>query len=92
MKTSKIISLLLAAVLLLGLAACGGKPAEAQADPSDSTSAAAPAESASPAAQEAPSAPEAPAAPKILKLAESFAYASLDAHKDWNGWYTSSTA
>lgn len=27
--------------------------------------------------------------PKILKLAESFAYASLDAHKDWNGWYTS---
>ena len=32
----------------------------------------------------------APAAePKILKLAESFAYASLDAHKDWNGWYTS---
>ncbi len=36
---------------------------------------------------------DAPAAPtgepKILKLAESFAYASLDAHKDWNGWYTS---
>ena len=30
-----------------------------------------------------------PAQPKILKLAESFAYASLDAHKDWNGWYTS---
>lgn len=26
---------------------------------------------------------------KILRLAESFAYASLDAHKDWNGWYTS---
>ncbi len=33
---------------------------------------------------------ETPAAePKILRLAESFAYASLDAHKDWNGWYTS---
>ena len=30
-----------------------------------------------------------PAQPKILKLAESFAYASLDGHKDWNGWYTS---
>lgn len=27
--------------------------------------------------------------PKVLKLAESFAYASLDAHRDWNGWYTS---
>ena len=27
--------------------------------------------------------------PKILHLGESFAYASLDAHKDWNGWYTS---
>ncbi|MBR5065791.1 MAG: ABC transporter substrate-binding protein, partial [Oscillospiraceae bacterium] len=26
---------------------------------------------------------------KILRMAESFAYASLDAHKDWNGWYTS---
>ncbi len=86
MKTSKTISLLLAAVLLLGLAACGGKSAVA---PAGSTSAAAPAESAPPAAPEAPAAPETPAAPKILKLAESFAYASLDAHKDWNGWYTS---
>ena len=28
-------------------------------------------------------------APKILKLAESFAYPSLDAHKDYYGWYTS---
>ncbi len=27
--------------------------------------------------------------PKILKLAESFAYPSLDAHKDYYGWYTS---
>ena len=34
-------------------------------------------------------APHSPGEPKILKLAESFAYASLDAHKDWNGWYTS---
>ncbi len=27
--------------------------------------------------------------PKILKLAESFCYTSLDAHKDYFGWYTS---
>ena len=26
---------------------------------------------------------------KWLKLAESFAYPSLDAHKDYYGWYTS---
>ena len=31
----------------------------------------------------------APAEPKILKLAESFAYPSLDVHKDYYGWYTS---
>ena len=29
------------------------------------------------------------AEPKILKLAESFAYASLDPHMDYYGWYTS---
>ena len=27
--------------------------------------------------------------PKILKIAESFAYPSLDAHRDYYGWYTS---
>ena len=30
-----------------------------------------------------------PAEPKILKLAESFAYPSLDVHKEYYGWYTS---
>ena len=59
----RIIALLLAALLALGLLGCAKteKPAET-----------------APASE-----------PKILKLAESFAYASLDAHKDWNGWYTS---
>ena len=73
---------LLALVMLLSLAGCGGSK------PASETPAA---EAAAPAAQSqpAPAAPEAPAEPKILKLAESFAYASLDAHKDWNGWYTS---
>ena len=31
----------------------------------------------------------APAAPKIARIGESFAYPSLDAHKDYYGWYTS---
>ena len=78
----KLLSLLLALVMLLGLAACGGsdsKPAATEA-PSDTSSQAKPADA---------DTPPAPAEPKILKLAESFAYASLDAHKDWNGWYTS---
>ncbi len=38
---------------------------------------------------EAPVRTDAPAEPKILKLAESFAYPSLDAHKEYYGWYTS---
>ena len=40
-----------------------------------------------PAAQSGTQAPA--AEPKILKLAESFAYGSLDVHKDYFGWYTS---
>ncbi len=33
--------------------------------------------------------PGAPAEPKLLRMAVSFAYPSLDAHKDYYGWYTS---
>ena len=77
----KTLVILLAACLLLGLCACGGeKKAEAPAAP------AAPAAEA-PAAQ-AP-AETASAQPKILKMAVSFFYTSLDAHKDWNGWNSS---
>ena len=73
---ARVLSIVLALVLLLSLAGCGSK---------------APAPTQAPSAQEQPAAeaPAAPAEPKILRLAESFAYASLDAHKDWNGWYTS---
>ena len=83
MKNRRFLSLLLVLCLALGLAACGsGKTEEAPAAQTGDTQASEPAAA-------APAAPEAPAEPKILKLAESFAYASLDAHKDWNGWYTS---
>ncbi len=77
----KLFSLFLALCLVLSLSACGqagtGAPASAgQTEPAAASGKAdAPAQSAD--------------EPKILKLAESFAYASLDAHKDWNGWYTS---
>lgn len=84
MKKSKLLSLVLALVMLMSLAACGSKTA-APTTPASQPETAAPA-----AAPAAPTeAPSAAAEPKILKLAESFAYASLDAHKDWNGWYTS---
>ena len=71
----KLFSLLLALALVLGLAACSGSGSK----PAGET----PASEAQSAAEDTPAAP---AEPKILKLAESFAYASLDAHKDWNGW------
>ena len=73
----KLVSLLLAACLVLSLAACGS----GNAAPAATAAPAAPAETA---AADAP-APE----PRILKLAQSFAYASLDVHKDYCGWYTS---
>ena len=75
----KLFTLLLAMCLLLSLCACGGeKKADTPAASSTETQAAAPA------AQ-----PAAPAEPKILKMAVSFFYTSLDAHKDWNGWNSS---
>ena len=78
----KALSLLLVVCLALSLAACGGSGSSAPA-------ADAPASSSAQSQPAAPAAAAAPAEPKILKMAESFAYASLDAHKDWNGWNTS---
>ena len=58
----RIVALVLAVLLALGLLGCAKteKPAETPA-----------------------------ADPQILKLAESFAYPSLDVHKEYYGWYTS---
>ena len=81
----KYLSLLLALVMLFSLAACGGSSSSSSSG-SEKPAAEAPAASTT---ETQAAAPAAPAEPKILKLAESFAYASLDAHKDWNGWYTS---
>ena len=68
----KLLALLLCALMVLSLAACGSSGAAGTSSGSAASSGS-----------------SAPAEPKVLKLAESFAYASLDAHKDWNGWYTS---
>ena len=96
MKRMKWLTLLLALLMLLGLTACGGRntPASGGAEPAPASSGsaaslsggAAPA-SGAPAAGNDPA--PAAAEPKILKLAESFAYPSLDAHKEYYGWYTS---
>ena len=83
----KLFTLLLAMCLLLSLCACGGeKKADAPAAPAAQAPAASStvSQTAAPAAQ-----PAAPAEPKILKMAVSFFYTSLDAHKDWNGWNSS---
>ena len=80
----RILALLLAACMIFALTACGQK-AQEQPSAADPGPAAAPAENTA-------SEPEAPAEqtePKWLRLAESFAYPSLDAHKDYYGWYTS---
>ena len=88
MKLRKWIALILALGLALCFAACAAKEPPA---PTQAPGTQAPAQTQDPATEApAPTETPAPAAePKILKLAESFAYASLDAHKDWNGWYTS---
>lgn len=84
MRRNRVLAALLALCLMLSLAACGG----AQTAPQTTSAPAAPAESGA-ANTPAPAQTPAPAEPKWLRLAESFAYASLDAHKDYYGWYTS---
>ena len=67
------LAVLLALCMMLALTACGQKAPEP-----------------APAAETQPQTETAPAAEaKWLKLAEIFAYPSLDAHKDYYGWYTS---
>ncbi|MBQ9624485.1 MAG: ABC transporter substrate-binding protein [Clostridia bacterium] len=63
MKRTKAFALILALLMVFGLAACNKTDS-----PSDSGNA---------------------GQPKVLRLAESFAYPSLDAHKEYYGWYTS---
>lgn len=77
-KMSKLLALCLCLALCLSLAACGEKPVTTPAPATDA-----------PNAPATPAPTEAPAEPKILHLAKSFAYPSLDAHVEYYGWYTS---
>ena len=77
MKKMKRIAFALAICMVLSLCACSQSGTSGTGTPSG------------PASTASESSGNAAGEPKVLKLAESFAYASLDAHKDWNGWYTS---
>ncbi|MBE6909773.1 MAG: ABC transporter substrate-binding protein [Ruminococcaceae bacterium] len=87
MSKNKMIAALLALCMALSLAACGG--GQTAPETGTQTPAAPAAETPAAPAQTQPEPAAAPAQPKQLRLAESFAYASLDAHKDYYGWYTS---
>jgi peptide/nickel transport system substrate-binding protein len=80
MKRKKMLALLLALCAVISLAACGnGGQAQTQTQTGSQTQTQTqPQSSAQPSAE-----------PKLLRLAESFAYPSLDVHKDYYGWYTS---
>ncbi len=99
----KIISVLLTAVLAVSAAGCGStgtnsSSTETQTTEATETETATDAESATETASEESSTEEAAeeaatevtsGEPKILKTAASFAYPSLDVHKEYYGWYTS---
>ena len=77
-QITRFLALLLALCMIFALAACGQK---AEQVPSS-----VPEESASNQSSSTESAP--PSEPKYLRMAVNFAYPSLDAHKDYYGWYT----
>ncbi|MCR5249199.1 MAG: ABC transporter substrate-binding protein [Lachnospiraceae bacterium] len=87
----KFLSLLLAMCLVMGLCACQAStdpgPVSTPTDDKQTTT-----DNTTPAAD--PDAgnvtqPTDTTQAKVLRMAESFAYASLDVHKDYYGWYTS---
>ncbi len=77
MMMKKLLALLLALCMVLALTACGQKAAEQPAASASSGTGTA-----------AASQPVQSAEPKFLNMAVNFAYPSLDAHKDYYGWYT----
>ncbi len=78
-KVRLLAALALIASLTLGLAACGATGTGTSADKAASGDA----------ATDQGSAEETPAGDNILRTAASFAYPSLDVHKEYYGWYTS---
>lgn len=89
----KVWSIMLAALLAAGTIGCGG--AEQNAQTSESAQTSEPAQqtqtesSDTAASTEQAAEPQTSTEPKILRAAASFAYPSLDVHKEYYGWYTS---
>ena len=82
----RILSVIMAAALTLSMAACGST-GDAGQTPSVNN-----AENAAASTEEKPqdqTVAETTGEPKILRTAASFAYPSLDVHKEYYGWYTS---
>ena len=82
----KVLAMLMTMALVVSAAGCGNaEPAQTVTNDTAQSETATEA----PATEEAPAAEEASGEPKILKAAASFAYPSLDVHKEYYGWYTS---
>ncbi len=73
-----LLGVLLAASLMFGLTACGAQPQSADTNVNDAT-----------ASTDTTADTSSLKNGKILKTAASFAYPSLDVHKEYYGWYTS---
>ena len=84
----KILGILLSASLVLGLTACGGQSRTPDAN-SDEQTASTAANTEGAAGDAATGDATAQKGRKILRTASSFAYPSLDVHKEYYGWYTS---
>lgn len=78
-------ALLLVLCLCVSLASCGGAGSGSSASDSQSAEGTVGQESSGLSSQET----EQPAGEKILRVGSAFAYPSLDAHKDYNGWGSS---
>ncbi len=79
----RVIAFLMSAMLIAGVTGCGA-PAQAAAGAASTETA----EAVDTGAAEATAAPAAEGE-KVLRTAASFAYPSLDVHKEYYGWYTS---
>ncbi|MBR6152041.1 MAG: hypothetical protein IKQ25_12225 [Lachnospiraceae bacterium] len=86
----KFAALVLAFVTAAALTACGGSGSSSSAGSEEAGAASASSAVSESTAAVSEATEESTAAEgKILRLGESFAYPSLDVHKDYCGWYTS---
>ncbi len=80
----RVIAILMSALMVVGVFGCGSNTQPAEQQTTETVQTAEATTDTAPAAQETETSTE----PKILKAAASFAYPSLDVHKEYYGWYT----